>query len=466
MDILVVLLSLGLLMFVAYRGMSVILCAPLCALLAVLLTFGPSHVLPFYSGIFMKKMVLFIQSYFPVFLLGAVFGRVMDMSGAAASISRAMIATLGSRNVMLAIVLACALLTYGGVSLFVVAFAVYPLAVGLFRRADIPKRLIAGTIALGSFTFTMDALPGTPQIQNVIPTTFFGTNLYAAPILGICGALFVLGLGMAYLTDQRKRAQKAGEGYGEGHQQEPELESEDEPSMPVWAALFPLLVVAGLNLWLAARLPLHYGVTYDFAHLGQSESGTLEVPKWASLWSIEIALSTGILVTLVLGWHRIMPQLKKGLDAAVAGALLATTNTASEYGFGGVIAALPGFEAVKTAVSGAFQDPLVNQAVSVNLLAGVTGSASGGLSLALAAMGKTYLEAAQQQGIDPQVLHRVASMASGGMDTLPHNGAVITLLLITGLTHRQCYKDIFVITCIKTLAVFFVIAIFRLTGLY
>ncbi|MBM3465754.1 MAG: GntP family permease, partial [Armatimonadetes bacterium] len=200
MDVLIILLALGLLMFVAYRGLSVIVLAPVCALLAVALSNGPLQVLPFYSNVFMARLVDFVKLYFPVFLLGAVFGKLIEISGAAAAISRAIVGLVGSTRSILAIVLACAVLTYGGVSLFVVAFAVYPLAASLFQRSDIPKRLIPGTIALGSFTFTMDSLPGTPQIQNVIPTTFFGTNLYAAPVLGCLGAAFVLVLGLAYLS--------------------------------------------------------------------------------------------------------------------------------------------------------------------------------------------------------------------------------------------------------------------------
>lgn len=158
-------------MFVAYRGFSVILFAPLCALLAVLLT-DPGHVLPFYSNVFMAKMVEYIKLYFPIFLLGAIFGKVVEMSGLAKSIAETIIKVVGPKRSMLAIVLLCAILTYSGVSLVVVAFAVYPFAANLFRESNIPKRLIPGTIALGAFTFTMDALPGSPQVQNVIPTTF------------------------------------------------------------------------------------------------------------------------------------------------------------------------------------------------------------------------------------------------------------------------------------------------------
>ena len=153
-----------------------------------------------------------------------------------------------------------------------------------------------------------------------------------------------------------------------------------------------------------------------------------------------------------------------GTKSAVNGALLAALNTASEYGFGAIIAALPGFLVVKQALM-RIPDPLVNEAITVTTLAGITGSASGGLSIALAAMADQFMQAASVAGISPEVLHRVAAMASGGMDTLPHNGAVITLLAVTGLTHRQSYRDIFAITCIKTSAVFVVIAVYYLTGI-
>lgn len=451
LNVVFVLLALALLMIVAYRGWSVILFAPICALLAVWLSLGPSQVLPFYSHVFMEKLVGFLQLYFPVFLLGAVFGKLIELSGNASSISRAMVRMLGPSRAMLAIVAACAVLTYGGVSLFVVAFAVYPFAATLFKQAQIPKRLIPGTIALGAFTFTMDALPGTPQIQNVIPTTFFGTTIYAAPVLGILGALFVLTAGLSYLEWRRRSALRRGEEYGEGHKNEPELDVHLDLPHPL-EALLPLLTVAAVNR--LVDLKGRYGDTLEVA------GHPVEVAKVAGVWSIELALAGGILVCLLLGFRRIGERLRKGLELAVSGALLASLNTASEYGFGGVIAALPGFAVVKGFIASVSSQPLVNEAVSINVLAGITGSASGGLSIALAAMGNQFL----QSGVPPEVLHRIASMASGGMDTLPHNGAVITLLVITGLSHRESYRDIFALTLIKTVSVFFVILVYALTG--
>lgn len=459
MEILILLLALGLLMFVAYRGLSVIFLAPLCALLAVALSLGPEQVLPYYTNVFMGRLVDFVKLYFPVFMLGAVFGKLIELSGAAASISRGIVRVLGAERSILAIVLACAVLTYGGVSLFVVAFAVYPLAAALFRKADLPKRLIPGTIALGSFTFTMDSLPGTPQIQNVIPTTFFGTNLYAAPVLGCLGAAFVLVTGLLYLERRKNSAVVAGEGYGQGHLLEPDPHAEDRSLPSPWLAVFPLIVVALVNRWMTGWLPTLYP-----AEILIPDGGTLEMAKVKGVWALQIALVGGLATTLLVGWSQVVQKFREGLGAAVNGSMLATLNTASEYGFGAVMAALPGFLAVKATIGNAFSNPLVNEAVSVNVLAGITGSASGGMSIALAAMGQQYLAAAQAAGISPEVLHRVASMASGGMDTLPHNGAVITLLAITGLTHRESYADIFAITLIKTAAVFFIIAVHGATG--
>src|SRR5829696_1890757 len=165
MSFLIAVAALALLMFVAYRGFSVILFAPIAAMLAVLLT-DPAAVPPVFTGVFMDKMVGFVKLYFPVFLLGAVFGKVIELSGFSKSIVSAVIGLVGRERAMLSIVLVGAVLTYGGVSLFVVVFAVYPFAAEMFPQGGIPKRLIPGTIGLGAFTFTMDALPGTPQIQS------------------------------------------------------------------------------------------------------------------------------------------------------------------------------------------------------------------------------------------------------------------------------------------------------------
>ncbi len=463
MDVLITLLALTFLMVVAYRGFSVILFAPLAALLAVLLT-GPSFVLPFYSGVFMERMAGFVQLYFPVFLLGALFGKLMEVSGSARSLIRALIGLVGPNHAILSIVLACALLTYGGVSLFVVAFSVYPFAAELFRSADIPKRLIPPTIALGAFTFTMDALPGSPQIQNIIPTSFFGTDAWAAPWLGLSGAMFLLVTGMAYLEWRRRRAKHAGEGYGEGHSNEPALTGDEVLPHPA-LAVAPLVLVGVLNKLFTVLIGHVYGDTFEFQAAGVTTVPPIEVDRVTGIWAVEGALFIGVLVVLVISLRRIRPTFNPAAHAAIGGAMLATLNTGSEYGFGGVISLLPGFHAARELLSHAIGNPLVNVAVTTNILSGITGSASGGMSIVLASMGRQYLSQAQASGIPAEVLHRVTAMASGGMDTLPHNGAIITLLAITGLTHRQSYRDIFAMTILKIVAAFLAIGLYYAFGI-
>jgi H+/gluconate symporter-like permease len=465
MSLLIVLAALAFLMVVAYRGSSVILFAPVAALGAVLLT-DPGLVAPMFTGLFMEKLVGFLKLYFPVFLLGALFGKLIEVSGFSRSIVTAVIRLVGAGRAIAAIVAVCAVLTYGGVSLFVVVFAVYPFAAELFRQGGIPKRLIPGTIALGAFTFTMDSLPGTPQIQNLIPTTFFKTTIYAAPWLGLCGAVFILVSGLLYLEWRRRRALAAGEGYGSDLVNEPQAVDDRALPHPLLAML-PLVLVGVLNKAFTVAIPAFYGQTSSFlpaAAGGKAVAVVQDIAAIKAIWAVEGALLVGILCVLACAWRTVAGRFAESSKAAIAGALLASMNTASEYGFGAVIAALPGFLVAAEGLK-AIAHPLVNEAVTTTTLAGITGSASGGLSIALAAMAERFIQNAHDAGIPLEVLHRVAAMASGGMDTLPHNGAVITLLAVTGLTHRQAYGDIFAITLIKTAAVFVVIAVYQVTGL-
>jgi H+/gluconate symporter-like permease len=456
-DVVAIVLALALLMVLAYRGLSVIVFAPVCALLAVAVSGGP--LLPSYTEIFMAAAAGYIRSFFPLFLLGAIFGKLMETTGAAATVAARIARTLGPKRAILAVVLSCAVLTYGGISLFVVAFAVYPFAAVLFREAEVPKRLIPGAIALGAFTLTMDALPGTPQIQNLIPTRYFGTDAYAAPWVGLLGGAVVLAGGLFWLEQRRARAAAAGEGYGTGHRNEPDPEPEpaagpdgDAPRPGLMPSLLPLVLVLAANFilsrsgWSVTRWYSPEALKRDFP--------TINISAAASTWAMIVALVLGILATLALHARRIRGKAAGSLSAATSGALLAMFNTASEVGFGNLVKTLPGFRSIQEHVFFVSRYVLISEAVAVNVLAGITGSASGGLSIALEVVGDRYLALARAQGISPELLHRIAAMASGGMDTLPHNGAVITLLAITGLTHRESYADIFAITVLKTLTVF------------
>ncbi len=328
-------------MLFAYRGFSVILFAPIAALGAVLLT-SPSSVLPVYSGLFMDSMVVFVKNYFPAFMLGAIFGKVIELSGFAKSIVASVINVVGASRAMLSIVLVCGLLTYGGVSLFVVVFAVYPFAAELFRASNIPKRLIPGTIALGAFTFTMDCLPNTPQIQNIIPTTFFGTTLSAAGWLGTIGGIYIFILGMLYLESRRRAAAKAGEGYGTNHINEPEAIDMSSLVHPA-IAIFPLFVVGISNLlFTTCLIPRLYGDTSTVVLNPAAKPIVQQVSKLQGIWAVEAALVLGIITVFIFAFPLLSKKFAEGSKQAIAGSLLASLNTASEYGFGAVIAALTG----------------------------------------------------------------------------------------------------------------------------
>lgn len=454
-----VLVALGLLIYLAYRGVTILLLAPAMAILAAMFD-GGVPLLATYTQVFMRATGDFIVQFFPLFLLGAVFGKLMDDSGSAEAIARGMVERLGASRSILAVVLACAVLTYGGVSLFVVAFAVYPVAAALFRQADIPKRLIPGTIALGAFTFTMTALPGTPAIQNAIPMPHFGTTPFAAPGLGIITAAVMLGFGLWWLTYRERTLKAAGEGYGgdDGVVSKPDKALREraqgegfdimeigqnaattprEP--PTFAlALAPVVLVVVLNLFFTAVVIPRL----DTSYLALPQFGSTDIGAVRGIWAIVISLTLVIVAMAAMNRAR-LPDLVRTLDDGSNASVAPIFNTASLVGFGAVVASLGAFEAIRNAVlSAGGGNPLISLAIAVNVLAGMTGSASGGMSIALDTLGPTYLEMARSAGISPELLHRVTAVATGGLDTLPHNGAVITLLGICGLTHREGYFDL------------------------
>ncbi|PXF31544.1 hypothetical protein WH50_09255 [Pokkaliibacter plantistimulans] len=442
MSILAIVISLILLMYFAYRGVSVLLLAPIMASVAVLLSGEASHLLPIYTQIFMKELGGYLVKFFPLFILGALFGKLMADSGSATTIADWVMHKVGRRYVILTTVLACGILTYGGVSLFVVAFAVYPISAVLFRHTNTPKRYIPAAIALGSFTFTMTALPGTPSIQNAIPIPYLGTNSFAAPGLGIIAGLIMLCGGVWWLQSRASKAMAAGEGYGDHPDEKLESIAEDTP--PLYQALLPIVLVIGLNAlftyWLLPSL--------DLSYLQEERFGKVSPNSVIGLWAVLLALMVAIVVLIVMQWQR-WKNLTATINAGCLGSLLPVFNTASEVGYGAIIASLAGFAIIKDAVLNFFpQNPLISATFSINILAALTGSSSGGLSIAFRTLGAEYLQIMQAAGINPELFHRAAVIAAGGLDTLPHCGAVITLLSICGLTHKQSYPQILMMTSV------------------
>src|SRR6516225_6306884 len=459
MSLLGILVGLGLLVGFAFRGWSVLLLAPIAAVTAAL--FSGEPLLAHWTQTFMTSASHFLAQFFPLFLLGALFGKLMEDSGSVTAIADLIIRKLGHGRAVLAVVLASALVTYGGVSLFVAFFVIGPMAQELFRAARVPRHLMPAAIALGTSTFTMSALPGTPSIQNAIPMPFFGTTPFAAPGLGILAALIMLGFGLWWLNRAEQAARRRAEGFGAQVAVQPDAAADDEhvrerattarefdpaeihhgqhsdTAPSAFVAALPLGVVVVVNLTMSFLvLP-----RLDFSFLAQERFGGTSISAVAGVWSVVVALAAAIVVVVLCNRRR-LPALRQSVDAGANASALPALSVASLVGFGAVVAALPAFAAVRDWAVAIEGGPLVSLAVATNVLAALTGSASGGLTIALDALGATYMELAAGKDIDPALMHRVAVIGSGTLDSLPHNGAVVTLLALCGLTHRESYFDI------------------------
>ncbi|RAI43784.1 GntP family permease [Rhodoplanes roseus] len=454
-----ILVGLALLIALAYRGWSVLLLAPIAALIAA--AFAGEPLLAHWSQTFMGSAARFLAQFFPIFLLGALFGKLMDDSGSVTAIAGAMTRRLGARRAILAVVIAGAIVTYGGVSLFVAFFVLAPMAEALFRAADIPRRLMPAAIALGTSTFTMSALPGTPSIQNAIPMPFFGTTPFAAPGLGVIASIVMLVFGLAWLARAEASARRRSEGFGPGILADVDAAAADEivreratvaqefdpaeirhghhaeQGPPLLAAFAPLVVVVLVNLVMSLVVLPRLDLTY----LAEPRWGSTSLSAVGGVWSVVVALATAIVAVVALNLRR-LSELRASMDAGANASVLPAVSVASLVGFGAVVAALPAFEVVRDWVLSIQGGPLVSLAASTNILAALTGSASGGMTIALDALGSTYMGLAAELGIDPSLLHRVAVIGSGTLDSLPHNGAVVTLLAVCGTTHREGYFHI------------------------
>jgi H+/gluconate symporter-like permease len=450
-----ILVGLAVLVWFSFRGWSVLVLAPIAALVAALAASEP--LLANWTITFMGAGAGFILQFFPLFLLGAVFGKLMEDSGSVAAIAQWMTGKLGPQRAILAVVLAGAFVTYGGVSLFVAFFVLVPMGQALFRTADIPNRLMPAAVALGTSTFTMSALPGTPAIQNAIPMPFFGTTPFAAPGLGIIASVIMLVIGLWWLGRAEARARRAGEGFtaaAAGPVDDPKLReraalasafdtaevrhghaSVAEPGALV--AALPLLVVVGVNL-VASLVVLP---RLDLSFLEAERWGGASVASVSGVWSVLVALAVAIVTLVALNRGR-LSSLRESVDAGATASVLPVVSVASLVGFGAVVAAMPAFAAVRDWVLNIGGGPLVSLAVATNILAALTGSASGGLTIALEALGGPFMQLAADLNIDPALMHRVAVIGAGTLDSLPHNGAVITLLTVCGCTHKESYFDI------------------------
>lgn len=412
-----IIVGLVLLMALAYLGWSIIWVAPLAA--AVVALMSGLDVFDMYTGTYMEGLVGFVQKWFPIFLLGAVFGKLMEETGAAKAVAQKVTQLIGKKKAILGVLIASALLTYGGVSLFVVVFAVYPIALELFREANVTRRLLVPTFALGAFTFTMTSMPGTPQIQNLIPMEYFNTSPTAAPIIGIVTTLIMAVGGYLWLAYREKSLSAKGEGFTETD--ESKEEANNDESVPNWMlSLIPLVIVVVL----------------------------LNVFKMEPIY----ALILGVLSIMLINFKD-YKKFTTSINEGAKGSVMAILNTSAAVGFGAVIAVVPAFDDIVSWLLNVSDNPLIAESLSVQIMAMITGSASGGMGIALSTLGDTFYELSQTTGISPEVFHRMAAVASGA-SILPNNGALLTLIAVTGMTHKETYKDVFVVALvIPTIAV-------------
>ena len=468
------LLGLALLMWLAYRGWSVLLAAPAAALLAAAISGEP--LLAHWTQTFMSGAARFVMQWFPMFLLGGLFGKLMEDSRSISAIARSLTERLGTKRTMLSVVLASAVVTYGGVSVFVAFFVLVPMAQEMFRTANLPRRLMPAAIGLGAFTFTMSAMPGTPSVNNAIPMPYFGTTAFAAPGLGIIASAIIMLLGMWWLRRAEAAARLAGDGFvapvakGDAGAASPaidetarvqatavgdfdpaELEhgkiATSEPTF--FLALLPLAVVIFVNFLMSlVVLP-----RLDFSFLEQEAWGGTSIRAVAGVWSVVLALAAGCLTIVIVNWRR-LPGIRETLDAGANASVLPLLTVASLVGFGAVVGALPAFATVRDAVLAIEGGPLISLTIAMNALAGLTGTASGGMAIALNQLGAYYMALAAEYNINPELMHRITTISAGTLDALPHNGTVLILLKLCGLTHRESYLDMVmtvIVTCIVAL---------------
>jgi H+/gluconate symporter-like permease len=414
--------GLALLIVLTMRGMNLLIVAPISALFVALLNGLPlfpqlanEGEANFLSN-YMDGFAGFITSWYLMFLIGAIFGKLMEDSGAADSVSKWIIEKIGIKNAALAIVIACAVLTYGGVSLFVVAFSVYPMAVSLFKEANLPRRFIPAALAFGSTTFTMTSA-GSPEIQNWIPIKFLNTSPYAGWEVSLIVAVFMMVFGYWWLKRMIMKAVKKGEHFVE---RENDRTTIREKLPNPYVSFIPLLVVLIISF-----------LFHD--SLAQS--------------ALIVALLGGVITTYLI--HRkYFLNFWQAITEGTTGALVAIANTSAVVGFGGVAKATPAFAHTVEFMTNIPGSPLIGSALAVCVIAGLTGSASGGQSIALPLLAPHYLDI----GVNPDALHRVVAISSGALDSLPHGGYVCTTIrAIAEETHKDAYPAFGALTVVVPL---------------
>lgn len=440
-------LGLATLIFLGFRGWGMVPTSIVAAFVVIIT--NRMDVWEAISVHYAEYMRNYAGNYLTLFFLGTLFGTLMGKSGAAKSIACKIVDLLGVKHALLVVVVISAVLSYGGVSLFVIVFTIYPIALVLFKEGNVSKRLFPAALFLGCATFTMVGLPGTPAIQNIMPTDVLGTTAYAAPFNGIIVSVVVFALGMVWLTWNDGRLKAAGIGFVPGPKDNPDaVDISDRRGLPSFGlALFPMLFV----------------IVFIFVLSNYSEA--IFGKELHTNYIVNLALAFGCALTWLL-FRKKIKDIKAGVNESATNSLIALMNTAVITGFGGVVQGSVGFDVVVDFALSLNMSPLISACLATGIVAAACGSCSGGLSVFLAALGPQYAQLCQAEGIPLDVLHRSICWAGAGLDSLPHSGGYVTAIIHTDLTPKETYPYFFVTNIVlTTFGCVLTIALFMLFGI-
>ncbi len=395
------------------RGVNIFVIALFCSsIVALTSNIGLYDAL---KGNYMQGFVTFFQNNFLIFLTGTIMGKVMEITNGAKAIAKMIVEKFGTKMALISIPLACGIIAYGGVSVFVASFAVFPIALEVFKESNYPRRFIPAALTFGCSTFAMVA-PGAPQIQNAVPTETLGTDLMAGTIVGFISAFVILVVGSIILMKMVSKAKANGEVFVA---KEMDVFKEDEKYPNGILALVPLiLTIVMINLKVdgKALLPLEVGVFIG-----------------------------SILVLILLNKYQDNKKILYYLGEASKSSVTSIANTCAVVGFGAVVQSTVAFPVIVDAMINMPGPIYASAALGTTVIAGVCGSASGGLGIAAPLLGPIYLS----RGASAAALHRTMTISSAALDSLPHNGYIVTVTNgLANETHKDAYMPVFWLTVV------------------
>ena len=425
LSILAILLPLLLLVFLIWKKMNIAISALICT--ALMAALSGLNVFECMTGGYMDSFVGYIKSYWLLIFLGASFGKAMQLGGGAEDLANMLSSKFGTKWTVPLLCVVTLILGYGGVSCYVIVFVMYPICLNMFKKADISRRLIPGIIAAGCFT-AVNLWPGSPSVVNNIPVPYLHTSPVVLPVYSfIIGAIFFVGA-TVYMMWEEKRTRKLGWHFDADEETlriMAEYENKEHGNGLI--AIIPMAIVV---------VPLFFGV------------------------NVLVSLLAGWIAVGVLYWKKIDNKMEL-FNCGVNDAMMAIVATSAVVGFGGVAKLTPGFNTIVDIATNMKGTPLISFSIATSLMAGACGSGSGGLTLALDTLGAKYIA----MGVNPGVLHKIASAACITLDSLPHNGVMTTVLLACGLTHKEGYRFLGMITVVGSILVL-IIAIILASIMY